>query len=115
VELPEGQSERLARAVFEVDIRLDRVLDLTDLTTVAAMGAEPIERWILDLVATQAAASYLLAQIADLQALIVPSVAFLDRPERFNVVAYRDRIDPAVVFTAPVFVREIVLEGTGRA
>ncbi|CAN5583622.1 hypothetical protein BH23CHL8_BH23CHL8_24970 [soil metagenome] len=98
--------------MFEVDISLERCLDLTAAGVVATMGAEPIVRWILNLEATQAAASYLLAQMADLQGLLVPSVAFLDRPQRHNMIVYRDRVDPATAFAAPVFVRDLVLEAT---
>lgn len=113
VELPEGRSERLARSVFEVDISLERILDLTDPRVVDAMGAEPIERWVLSLEATQSAASYVLAHVPDLQGLLVPSVAFLDHPERHNVVVYGDRIDPGAVFGPPRFVRDLILEATG--
>jgi RES domain-containing protein len=115
IELPAGRAERLARSVFEVGVTLDRVLDLTDPATVAAIGASPVGDWILDVRATQSAAGYLLGQIPNLQGLIVPSVAFLGRPNRHNVVVYRDRIEPGTVFETPVFVREVVLEATGTA
>jgi RES domain-containing protein len=113
IELFEGRSERLARAVFRVPIRLERILDLTDPGSIEAMGAKPINEWILSLPATQAAASYLLEQVADLQGLLVPSVAFLDRPDRANLVIYRDRIDLAAAFGEPVHIRDLVLEATG--
>ncbi len=60
---------------------------------IEAMGSGPIEDWILDLNATRSTANYLRAQ-AEPQALIVPSVAFLDRRDRYGLVIYRDRIDP---------------------
>jgi hypothetical protein len=113
VDLPDGQSERLARSVYKVPIAMDRVLYLTDPATVAAMGAQPINSWLWNLRATQSAARYLLEQVPDLQGLVVPSVAFLDRPDRPNIVVYRDRVDPAAVFGTPAFVRDIVLAGRG--
>ena len=113
VDLPDGHVERLERSVYQVEITLDRVLDLTDAATVGAMGAGPIDSWILNLPATQSAARYLLEQVPDLQGLLVPSVAFLDRPDRHDTVVYRDRVDPAVVFGSPTHVRDIVLEATG--
>ncbi|HEU0236189.1 MAG TPA: RES family NAD+ phosphorylase [Candidatus Limnocylindrales bacterium] len=106
-------AERLERAVFRVPISLDRVLRLTDPAVVVAMGAGPINTWILDLARTQAAASYLVSQVDRLQGLIVPSVAFLDQPERFNMVVYRDAIDPAVVFGTPVHERDITIVSSG--
>ncbi len=113
VDLPAGRSERLARSVFSVPVSLDQILDLTDPSVVGAMGAGPLETWILNLRATQSAATYLLAQVPGLQGLLVPSVAFLDRPDRRNLVVYRDRIDLATVFGLPAHVRDIVLEAGG--
>jgi RES domain-containing protein len=115
VDLPEGHSERLARAVFRVPIRLERILDLTDAATLVAMGAKPIDEWILALPATQSAASYLLEQVPDLQGLLVPSVAFLDHRERANLVVYRDRLDLATAFDEPVLVSAVTLEAAGDA
>ena len=45
--------------------------------------------------------------------LIVPSVAFLDDPDRCNVIVYRDRVDLAVVFGAPRWAGHITLETHG--
>jgi RES domain-containing protein len=112
-DLPSGHSERLERDVFRVPVALERVLDLTDPQVVDEMGADPINDWILNLPKTQAAGSYLLTQVPDLQGLVVPSVAFLDDHSRFNVVVFRDAIDPAVAFGAPTFVMSITLEATG--
>jgi len=113
LDLPAGHSERIAREVFRVHVALDRTLDLTDPRVVAAMGAEPIDRWILDVRRTQAASSYLLAHVPGLQGLIVPSVAFLDDHARTNIVVFRDAIDRSVVFSVPVFTMDIVLEASG--
>jgi RES domain-containing protein len=113
IDLAGGHADRIERSVFRVPVGLERVLKLTDPVVVAAMGAGPIGSWILDLVATQAAASYLLAQVAGLQGLIVPSVAFLDRKDRFNMVVYRDRIDPGTAFRTPVWELDIALVAAG--
>jgi RES domain-containing protein len=113
-DLPWGHADRLERSVFRVPLIVDRVLRLTDPDVVSAMGAGPINTWILDLATTQAAAAYLLAQVVGLQAVVVPSVAFLDQHDRFNIVVYRDAIDPAVVFGPPSFELDILL-GAGGA
>jgi RES domain-containing protein len=113
IDLAGGHADRIERSVFRVPVGLERVLKLTDPVVVAAMGAGPIGSWILDPVATQAAASYLLAQVAGLQGLIVPSVAFLDRKDPFNMVVYRDAIDPATTFRTPVHELDIILAAAG--
>ncbi len=115
LDLPEGQEERLERRLWKVKARIERALDLTDPATVAAMGAGPINEWALDVNVTQKTATYLRAMIPDLQALIVPSAAFLDQHERFNVVIYRDRIDLRSTFGKPEFVRAMVINGIGGA
>lgn len=108
-----GHAERIERSVFRVPVSLERTLCLTEPAVVAAMGAEPIDTWILALAKTQAAASYLLSQVPGLQGLIVPSVAFLDHHDRFNVVVYRDAIDPAVAFGDPVYDCDITITSAG--
>lgn len=115
VDVPGGRVDRIERSVFRVPIDLDRVLTLTDPAVVAAMGAAPINSWILDLGATQAAANHLLAQVPGLEAIVVPSVAFLDQHDRFNVVVYRDAIDLSSAFSAPAFELDIVLRAAGTA
>lgn len=112
-ELPDGASERLARTVWRVPVSLTATLDLTDPTVVEAAGAPPIGEWILDREVTRATATYLLAQVPALQGLVVPSIAFLDRQDRPNIVVYRDRIDPPAVFGRPVRVRSIAIEAAG--
>jgi RES domain-containing protein len=112
-ELPTGGTERIAREMFQLHVSLDRVLDLTDPRVIEAMGAEALERWILDLRRTQAASSYLLTHVPGLQGLILPSVAFLDDLTRSNVVVFRDAIEPAAAFGPPRHVMDIILAGTG--
>ncbi len=113
-ELPDGVPERLAREVYRVPVTLACTLDLTDPVVVEATGAPPIADWILDPATTRATATFLLAQMPALQALLVPSVAFLDRRQRPNVVVFRDRLDPGSAFGKPVHVRDIVIEAAGR-
>jgi RES domain-containing protein len=112
-DLPVGVTEHLAREVFRVAVSLERTIDLTNPAVVAAIGAAPINDWILDLRLTQAAGGYLQSQAPGLQGLIVPSVAFLDDHTRFNVVVFRDAIDPTRSFGAPVSVLQIELDATG--
>lgn len=113
VDLPADRTERVERSVFRVSVTLEVVLRLTDPAVVEAMGADPIETWILDLAKTQAAATYLRTQVPGLQGLIVPSVAFLDRLDRHNVVVYRDAIDLAQVFGPPIHAGDLTIASLG--
>lgn len=112
-DLPAGRTDKIERAVFRVPVKLATVLDLTDPAVVAAIGSKPIASWILDVSTTQAVSRYLQQAVPGLQGLVVPSVALLDQPDCFNVVVFRDAIDPAACFGSPVHVESIVLTATG--
>ncbi len=111
-ELPVGEAERQERDVWSVPISLSRMIDLRDPAAAASIGLPSVAHWIRDIDRTQATARYL-RQHADVQGLLVPSMAFLDDAARWNAVVYLDRIDPLVAFAAPVFVRRIVLDAVG--
>ncbi len=96
----------IARAGPDVDFR--------DPATSASIGLSKIDDWIADVDRTQATARYV-RQHTDLQALLVPSMGFLDDPTRWNVVVFLDRVDPLATFGTPVFVRRIVLDAVGGA
>lgn len=113
-DLPDGEPERLERSLYKVEVSLEVVLDLTDPETVAAFGAATINDWILELATTQKTATYLLAQLPELQGLVVPSVAFLDHHERYNVVIFGDRIDSRSTFGMPAHLGDLVIEGVGK-
>jgi len=113
IDVPGGHADRIERSVFRVSVALESVLDLTDTAVVAAMGARSVNSWILDLAATQVAASYLIAQVNGLQGLIVPSVAFLDHHDRFNVVVYRDAMDPVAAFGTRIHEIDMLLVAAG--
>jgi RES domain-containing protein len=113
IDVPADHTVRLERSVFRVPITLESVLDLTDRPVVAAMGADPLNDWVLDLGRTQVAAAYLRSQVNGLQGLLVPSVAFLDQHERRNIVVFRDAIDPAEAFGEPAFELDIILAAAG--
>ncbi len=113
-ELPDGKPERQARDVWKVPISVSRLVDFRDPATSASIGLSNVDDWIADIDRTQATARYL-RQHADVQALLVPSMGFLDDATRWNVVVYLDRVDPRSTFGPPVFLRRIVLDAVGGA
>ncbi len=100
-EIPPGAVERISRDLWSVPIGPLVALDLRDPRSIAAMGLDPIDTWILDGVRTRATSDHVLAHDREVQGLIVPSVALLDDLRRHSIVVLRDRIDPAAVFGRP--------------
>ena len=84
-ELPAGEVERQARDVWSVPNSLSRVIDFRDSAAAASIGLPSVAEWIGDIDRTQATARYL-RQHADVQGLLVPSMAFLDDAARWNAV-----------------------------
>ncbi len=78
------------RTVFQLDIRLDRVLDLCDSQVWDAISLPRAPECFLDKVVAQATANYLRAVTAA-HALRAPSVAFLDRLDHWNLVLFLER------------------------
>lgn len=111
-ELPDGQPERQARDVWKVPISLSRLIDFRDPATSASIGLPKVDDWVADIDRTQATARYI-RQHAAVQALLVPSIGFLDDSTRWNVVVYLDRVDPRAAFGTPAFLRRIVLDALG--
>ena len=77
--------------LWTVDVELDRVVDLrhVDARTGAALPDDP--RWLLDRERCRSLAAAF--RIRGAQGLIVPSVAFMDQRERWNLVVFADRLD----------------------
>lgn len=102
---PEPTRARLVRrTLYELDVHLDRLLDVRDPRLLRTIGLERTDQF-LDRDLAAATARYL-RELAGVEALLVPPIAFLDDPERWNAVLYLDRLgpDPSRFVTA---VREV--------
>jgi RES domain-containing protein len=78
------------RELWQVDVSVDSLLDLRDpavLSTISLSGGEQF----LDADLARATARFV-RELARVQALLVPSLAFLDDPTRWNLVVYIDRL-----------------------
>jgi RES domain-containing protein len=80
-----------ARYIFSVDVGLDAALDLRDARVQRALSLPPDPAWIRDTMITQQIARQLRSD-TEVQAIIVPSMAFLDDPERWNIVVFRVKL-----------------------
>jgi RES domain-containing protein len=91
---PTGATRGLrVRHVFQLRVELERVADLRNPETRAALHLDADPVWIRDSTRTQAVAGALRHGSAA-QAILVPSMAFVDQPERWNLVVFREHIDP---------------------
>jgi RES domain-containing protein len=83
------------RAVYEVDVQLAAVLDLRDTHVRSAIGLHGGLRRFLDREAARATARFL-RRTTSAEGLLVPSVAFLDEPVRWNLVVFLDKLPPDI-------------------
>jgi RES domain-containing protein len=79
-----------AICLWAVDVELDAVVDLRRRAVRSALGIPDDPRWFLDRRRCRELASRLRADAID--GLVVPSVAFLDDLERWNIVVFVDRL-----------------------
>ncbi len=98
---PDMASETAAREIFRVPIAVERTIDLREPDVLRALSLESVAPiCFLDRPRARATVVYLLAHTSA-EALVVPSMAFLDAPQRWNLVVYLERIDAAQVFGNP--------------
>lgn len=79
------------RAVYELGVRLERVVDLRDARVLRLIGRDDAPECWLDQRIARAVATFFRDSL-DLQALLVPSVAHLDDAGRFNVVCFLENL-----------------------
>jgi RES domain-containing protein len=91
--LPEVAVDR--RRILRVHVSLDRVLDLTRDEVLRAMGIENGALDLLDRDRTRELATDA-RESGDCDAIFVPSVAFLDQPDRWNLVVFAERLNGTV-------------------
>jgi len=109
--LRDSRSERLGaetivRRVFELEVRINRLLDLRDpqacaaVAGVAGLALTPFPTCFLDRDLARATAAFL-RQSTPVQALIVPSAAFMDALDRWIMVLFLENLpsDPSAFLT----------------
>ena len=77
--------------LWTVDVHLDRIVDLRNVDghADAALAEDP--SWLLDRQRCRSLAATF--RVRGAHGLIVPSVAFLDQPDRWNLVVFADRLE----------------------
>ncbi len=79
------------RTVWRLDLAIPRVLDVRDSNVWTALSLTNAPHCFLDLAIAQTVGGYL-RRITDAQALLVPSVAMLDRLDHWNLVLFLDKL-----------------------
>jgi RES domain-containing protein len=81
----------IERSVFRLSLRLEHVVDLRDPASIAARVPDSATTWFTNRDLARLVAHSFRAQ-GTVQALIVPSIAFLDDLTRWNLVVFLDTL-----------------------
>lgn len=106
---PELRAGVIERHVFRLDIAVDSLLDLRDPQLHPQLSLQDAPACFLDRAIARAVAEYL-RRTTPAQALLVPSMPFLDDLDRWVLVLFLDKL-PA---DREVFIRAVRPEGTFR-
>lgn len=82
--------QTVEREVYRLYLRLDRVLDLRDRETSESLGIMDGLHQFTDRIVARATAARIRA--SGVQAMLVPSIAFLDDPSRWNLVVFLEAL-----------------------
>lgn len=88
---PELEQQTVERAVFRLTLSVDRVLDLRDAAVLHELSLEDAPNCFLDRSIARATATFIRAT-TEAQAIIVPSICFLDQVDRWRLVLFLDKL-----------------------
>jgi RES domain-containing protein len=89
---PETVGRRaIARRIYDLHVRVDSALDLREETVCAALSVTDAPYCFLDREIARATAQFI-RQTTPAQALLVPSVALFDQPERCAIVLFLEKL-----------------------
>ena len=80
-----------SRQIFAVELELERVVDLRDPATTQWLEVADAPMCFLDRTIARSTAGFFRSAL-QAEAILVPSVAFLDDPARWNLVLFLDRL-----------------------
>lgn len=108
---PTLKSQLAARQLYRLHVEVDRLLDLRDARVLEALSIEDAPRCFLDRAIARATAHFI-RTVTLAPALLVPSTAFLDRPDRWVGVLFLEKLsaDPRHFITSVVRDRSFRLE-----
>ena len=83
----------IERSVYRLEVHVQALLDLRDPAVRTALGLHGGARRFLDAQVARATATFV-RRTSSAEALLVPSVAFLDDPARWNLVLFLEKLSP---------------------
>jgi RES domain-containing protein len=86
-----GRATPARRAVYELGVKLERTVDLRDSAVLRLIGRDDAPDCWLDPRISRAVGTFFRDSLP-VQALLVPSIAFLDDAARFNVVCFLENL-----------------------
>ena len=86
-----GRATPARRAVYELGVRLTRTVDLREPAVLRLIGREDAPECWLDQRISRAVGTFFRDSLG-VEAILVPSVAHLDDPARFNVVCFLENL-----------------------
>jgi RES domain-containing protein len=89
--LDRGDLVPARRAVYRLEVRLERTVDLRDPRVLALIGRDDAPGCWLDERIARAVGTFFRDAVR-VEAILVPSVAHLDAPDRFNVVCFLENL-----------------------
>lgn len=81
----------LTRQLFRLHVHVSRVADVRNPAFLQRCGIEPSADWFVDVSSARRVAS-VVRRTTTIQAIIVPSVAFIDDQTRWNLVVFLDKV-----------------------
>jgi len=81
------------RSLYRLEVSLERVLDLRQDECIQALSLSEAPNCFLDKNVTRATANFIRVT-TDAQAILVPSVALLDHPDRWVLVLFLEKLTP---------------------
>ncbi|HEY7066978.1 MAG TPA: RES family NAD+ phosphorylase [Chloroflexota bacterium] len=108
---PDAQRQTISRQVYRLRVGVERALDLRDPRALVALSIRDAPNCFLDRHVGRAVGRYVRAT-TPAQAMLVPSMAFLDDPERWVAVLLLEKLppDPRRFITAVEGVRTLRLD-----
>jgi RES domain-containing protein len=88
---PELGAVAIERAIYELEVEVQALLDLRGPHVRSALGLHGGARRFLDVDVARATATFI-RRTTSSEALLVPSVAFLDEPSRWNLVLFLEKL-----------------------